>query len=80
MIGEGKGVDGPATVGTYSWFEVDNWPRWERHLVEGPYIHHCAGAHGRFGHILCEACKYLGIEADPISPSAEEFRGRWLGR
>ena len=80
MIGEGKGVDGPPTVGTYSWFEVDSWPRWERHLVEGPYIHHCAGAHGRFGHILYEACKYLGIEADPISPRAEEFRDRWLGR
>jgi hypothetical protein len=33
LIGEGKGVDGPKTRGTYVWFEVDNWPKWERKIV-----------------------------------------------
>lgn len=78
MMGEGKGVDGPQTTGTYLWFEVDDWPKWEKHLVEGPYIHHVTGIHGRYAHILYEACKYLGVKADPISPSASELEARWL--
>lgn len=80
MIGEGKGVDGPQTTGTYSWFETQNWPKWEKHLVEGPYIHHCAGVHGRYAHVLYEACKYLAIQADPIYPTAEQLEARWLGQ
>lgn len=79
LMGEGRGVDGPPTVGTYCWFEVDCWDRWEKHLVEGPYIHHCTGVHGKYAHILFEACKYLGIETDPVSPSAQELESRWLG-
>ena len=27
--GEGKGVDGPETNGTYVWFETNNWKMWE---------------------------------------------------
>jgi len=42
---------------------VDQWTKWERTLVEGPYIHHCAGIHGKYADILQEACKYLGINA-----------------
>ena len=79
MIGQGKGVDGPVTKGTYSWFEVNDWPLWEEHLVTGPYIHHCAGVHAKVAHILYEACKYLGIKADPISPTAEELQAYWRG-
>jgi len=59
FIGEGKGVDGPKTKGTYIWLEVDNWPKWEKTLVEGPYIHHCAGVHGRYADVLEEVCKYI---------------------
>lgn len=63
FVGEGKSVPGPHTKGTYLWVEVDQWTKWERSLVEGPYIHHCAGIHGKYADILQEACKYLGINA-----------------
>ncbi|NLB79589.1 MAG: fucose isomerase, partial [Clostridiaceae bacterium] len=65
FIGEGKGIDGPKTKGTYFWLEVDNWVKWEKVLVEGPYIHHCAGVHGKFADVLEEVCKYIpGIIVD----------------
>lgn len=80
LIGEGKGVEGPKTRGTYSWFEVNDWPMWEEHLVKGPYIHHCAGVHGKVAHILYEACKYIGVNADPVSPTKEEIEAYWRGR
>ncbi len=79
LIGEGKGVDGPFTRGTYVWFETGNWPKWEKKIAEGPYIHHIAGIHGKVGEILLEACKYIpGLEPDPVEPSLEELEGRWL--
>jgi len=63
-IGEGESMDGPYTRNNYVWMQVDNWPRWERLLMEGPFIHHTAMAYGRFGDVLREACKYLpGVEA-----------------
>jgi len=79
FIGEGKAIDGPATNGTYCWLEVDCWPKWEHHLVTGPYIHHVAGVHGKFAHILYEVCKYIGIKADPVSPHEDELLEYWLG-
>ena len=43
--------------------QVDDWPRWERTLIEGPFIHHCAMAYGHYGDALLEACKYIpGLE------------------
>ena len=80
LIGEGRGVEGPKTRGTYSWFEVNDWPMWEEHIVKGPYIHHCAGVHDKVAHILYEACKYIGVKADPISPTKEEIEAYWRGR
>ena len=59
FIGEGRGTDGPRTRGTYFWLEVENWPKWERALVEGPYIHHCAAVHARVADVLEETCKYI---------------------
>jgi len=59
LVGEGRSVAGPRTRGTYVWFEVDDWKRWERKLVEGPYVHHCAGAYGHCAGILEEACRYI---------------------
>ncbi len=65
FIGEGRGTEGPRTKGTYFWLEVDNWPKWERTLVEGPYIHHCAGIHAKTADILQEVCKYIpGLQAE----------------
>ncbi len=67
FAGEGKGTEGPKTKGTYVWFEVSNWPEWERKLVEGPYIHHCAGVHGTVAAVLKEVCKYIpGLKADYV--------------
>ncbi|MHB0938450.1 MAG: L-fucose/L-arabinose isomerase family protein [Armatimonadota bacterium] len=63
-IGEGESMDGPYTRNNYLWMQVDNWPRWERLLMEGPFIHHTAMAYGRHADALREACKYLpGVEA-----------------
>ena len=64
LAGEGKAVSGPPTNGTYSWFEVDDWPRWERKIIYGPYIHHIAGMHGHWADVLEEACRYLDFEID----------------
>ena len=62
-FGEGKTVDGPKTLNNYAWMEVENWPRWERTLMEGPYIHHIAMAYGHYSDALREACKYIpGLE------------------
>jgi hypothetical protein len=64
-VGEGQTIDGPRTLNSYVWMEVDNWPRGERTLIEGPFIHHCAMAYGHFGDALVEACKFIpGL--DPV--------------
>jgi L-fucose isomerase-like protein len=80
LMGEGKSVDGPKTVGTYCWFEVKDWIAWEEKLVAGPYIHHVAGSFGRLAPILHEACKYLGVVPDPVEPDAAWIREFWRGR
>jgi len=78
LIGEGKGVEGPKTTGTYVWFEVGDWPKWEEKIVTGPYIQHCAAIHRRVAPVLYEACKYIpGLKADPVEPAEEEIK-RWL--
>ncbi len=64
LLGNAKGIDGPYTKGTYLWVEVENWPRLEAKIVEGPYIHHCVGIHQDVVPVLYEACKYLGIKPD----------------
>jgi L-fucose isomerase-like protein len=74
LIGEGKAIKGPYVNGTYVWFEVDNWPTWERKIVMGPYVHHVAGIHARVAPVLYEACRYInGLEPDPIDPSQQEI-------
>jgi L-fucose isomerase-like protein len=57
---EAAGVDGPVTNGTYVWIETDNWPKWERKFVVGPYIHHVTGVHGKYQAVIHEALKYVG--------------------
>lgn len=58
-VGQGCTIEGPRTLNNWAWMEVDNWPHWERTLVEGPFIHHCALAYGHFGDALVEACKFI---------------------
>ena len=78
FIGEAKTTKGPKNVGSYVWIEVENWARWERKLVEGPYIHHVCGVYGKYAEILLEACKYInGLVSDTVSPSLDEISLRW---
>lgn len=64
FAGAGKTTNGPKTNGTYVWFEVDNWKRWEEKLMFGPYIHHLGGTYGNYLTVLREAARYLDIEFD----------------
>lgn len=63
--GEGRTVPGPYTQEFYAWLEVDDWPAWERKLIQGPYIHHCSCCYGHFGDVLEEAARYIpGLKAE----------------
>jgi L-fucose isomerase-like protein len=74
LMGHGKGVQGPATIGTYLWVEFNDWPQWEHKFIYGPYIHHCVGVHGKVAPALYEACRYIpGLKADPVDPTAAEI-------
>lgn len=75
LIGEGKAIEGPKTKGTYLWFEVKDWPKWEEKIVTGPYAHHCSCVHAKVAPVLYESCKYItGLTPDPIEPSKEEIQ------
>ena len=64
---EGRTCYGPETTGTYVWFEVDDWRRWEEKLMFGPYIHHVAGVYGHYKDVMQEVCRYLGqVEFDEV--------------
>jgi L-fucose isomerase-like protein len=81
FIGEGHTCPGPKTQGTYVWLEVNDWLMWEKKLVEGSYVHHCAGVHAHVAPILHEACKYIPhLRPDPAYPTADEITQWWLGR
>ncbi|MCL2001143.1 MAG: fucose isomerase [Planctomycetes bacterium] len=72
LMGQAVGVEGPESAGTYLWARFDNWPKWERHFIYGPYIHHLGVVHGKCAHILYEACRYIpGLEPDPVYPTRE---------
>lgn len=63
-IGEGRTVPGPWTREFYVWMEVDDWPTWERKLIEGPYIHHTSAIYTHCADVLQEACRYIpGLRA-----------------
>ncbi len=65
FLGKAKTAGGFYTRGTYIWIEADDWVKWERTLVEGPYVHHCAGIHADVIPVLYEAAKYIpGLELD----------------
>lgn len=73
--GEGDVVKGPYNLGTYCYVKVADWPLWERKLIEGPYIHHIAGAYGSTSSIFYEACKYEDeLAFDPATPSLNEIK------
>jgi L-fucose isomerase-like protein len=81
LIGEGKGTNGPKNMGTYIWYEVKNWPKWENKLVTGPYVHHCSGIHAKLAPVLFETCKYItGLNADPVEPGPDEISDYLYGK
>ena len=59
LAGVAKTVDGPETNGNYLWVEVNDWPSWEKELVQGPYIHHIIGVYGNHIDALREAARYI---------------------
>ena len=54
-----KSTGGPYTFGTYLWVEFDDLSKWERKLIEGPYIHHMAEIEGDYTWEMREFCKYV---------------------
>ncbi len=80
FLGKAKGSTGKFTRGTYLWIEVNDWPKWEEHLVCGPYVHHCVGIHSNVIPALYEACKYIGVKADLIDPTEDEVKAWMRGR
>lgn len=69
FVGKGEAIDGPSTNGNYCWLEVDNWVKWEKKFMYGPYIHHLVGVYGDHVEALRDACRYIGITYDtPDSP------------
>ena len=70
-IGTGHTIPGPHTQNSYVWMQVNDWRRWERQLIEGPYIHHVGAVYGRYASVLAEACKYLpGVVPEPLGQDA----------
>ena len=59
LSGTCRSAEGPYTNGTYLWARFDDLDKWERKLVEGPYIHHVAEIEGEYAGVLREFCKYV---------------------
>ncbi len=79
LLGTAEGIDGPKGMGTYLWVHVQNIKRLEAKIVEGPYIHHCAGIHDDVVPVLYEACKYLGITPDLYDPIEDDIKAYLRG-
>jgi L-fucose isomerase-like protein len=75
FCGQGKAVEGPYTLGTYVYLEVNDWPMWEEKIIYGPYIHHTSCIYGKYAPVLYEATRYLdGITFDPAEPTMGEIK------
>ncbi len=62
-VGQGHSTTGPHTLNNYVWMQVDDWPRWERILMEGPFIHHAAMVYESVAGAVVEACRFVpGLE------------------
>jgi L-fucose isomerase-like protein len=78
LLGNAKGIEGPKTIGTYLWVEVENWTRLEHKIVTGPYVHHAVGIHGDVVPVIYEACKYVpGLAPDLYDPIRDKVEA-WL--
>ncbi len=78
LLGNARGIEGPKTIGTYLWIEVENWSRLEHKIVTGPYVHHAVGIHGDIVPVLYEACRYIpGLKPDLYDPIQDKVEA-WL--
>jgi len=70
---EAESVPGPYTTGTYIWAQTDNWTRWERKFIKGPYVHHVSVSWGRYQEVLKEASKYFrgNVQFDHVDKELE---------
>jgi len=59
LDGKFKTVDGPYTFGTYLWAEFDDYRKWEKKLIYGPYIHHMAEIAGDYTDVLEAFCRHV---------------------
>lgn len=59
LVGEFDTMPGPYTFGTYLWARFDDLPKWERKLIEGPYIHHMAEVEGSLTETLRDFCRFV---------------------
>ncbi len=59
LNGTCQSAQGPYTNGTYLWGRFNDLDKWERRLVEGPYIHHVAEIEGNYTAEIREFCKYF---------------------
>lgn len=67
LAGECDSAEGPYTFGTYLWGKFDNLAKWERKLIEGPYIHHMSEIEGSYTGAIQEFCKYVpGLTFDTV--------------
>ncbi|MDR1533944.1 MAG: fucose isomerase [Planctomycetota bacterium] len=65
LAGNCEGAEGPHTYGASFWARFDNLPKWEKRLVEGPYIHHLAEVRGDYLEAVRDFAKYYPeIELD----------------
>ena len=64
FTGKGKSIIGPETGGNYTYIQVDDWSRWEKKFVYGPYVHHVVGIYGDHRKAISDACYYLDIKFD----------------
>lgn len=59
LNGTCESADGPFTNGTYVWGRFNDLDKWERRLIEGPYIHHMVEVEGDYTKEIEEFCKFV---------------------
>jgi len=64
FIGKGESINGPETGGNYTYLQVDDWSKWEKKFVYGPYVHHVVGIFGDHRDAMLDGCRYLEIKYD----------------
>ena len=62
-----ESADGPYTFGTYLWARFNDLTKWERKLIDGPYIHHMAEVEGDYTWELREFCRLIPhLDSDTV--------------